>query len=94
MHVAGGEDLVAILHGDHRFQPAHIHRMVQRILGLMLMVFSLTMLPPIGVGFYVACRIGDAPPDDVMGAIWPYIAALVVGLVVIAAVPWISTVAL
>ena len=52
------------------------------------------MLPPIGVGFYVACRIGDAPPDDVMGAIWPYIAALVVGLVVIAAVPWISTVAL
>ena len=52
------------------------------------------MLPPIGVGFYVACRIGDAPPDEVMGAIWPYIAALVVGLVVIAAVPWISTVAL
>ena len=52
------------------------------------------MLPPIGVGFYVACRIGDAPPDEVMGAIWPYIAALVVGLAVIAAVPWISTVAL
>jgi tripartite ATP-independent transporter DctM subunit len=52
------------------------------------------MLPPIGVGFYVACRIGNAPPDEVMGAIWPYIAALVVGLVVIAAVPWISTVAL
>ncbi len=52
------------------------------------------MLPPIGVGFYVACRIGEASPDDVMGAIWPYLAALVVGLVVIAAVPWISTVAL
>jgi tripartite ATP-independent transporter DctM subunit len=52
------------------------------------------MLPPIGVGFYVACRIGDASPDDVMGAIWPYIAALFVGLCVIAAVPWLSTVAL
>lgn len=52
------------------------------------------MMPPIGVGFYVACRIGDAPPDEVIGAIWPYIAALLVGLVVIAAVPWISTVAL
>ena len=52
------------------------------------------MMPPIGVGFYVACRIGDASPDDVMVAIWPYLLALLVGLVVIAAVPWISTVAL
>jgi len=52
------------------------------------------MMPPIGVGFYLACRIGDASPDDVMGAIWPYLLALLVGLVVIAAVPWLSTVAL
>lgn len=52
------------------------------------------MMPPIGVGFYVACRIGDASPDDVMGAIWPYLLALMAGLVVIAAVPWLSTVAL
>ena len=52
------------------------------------------MMPPIGVGFYVACRIGDASPDDVMGAIWPYIIALLVGLIAIAAVPWFSTVAL
>ena len=52
------------------------------------------MMPPIGVGFYVACRIGDAPPDEVMGAIWPYIAALIGGLLVIAYVPWLSTVAL
>lgn len=52
------------------------------------------MMPPIGVGFYVACRIGGASPDDVMGAIWPYLAALLVGVAVIAAVPWISTVAL
>lgn len=52
------------------------------------------MMPPIGVGFYVACRIGDAKPDEVMGAIWPYLAALFVGLLVVALVPWISTVAL
>ncbi len=52
------------------------------------------MMPPIGVGFYVACRIGDGSPDDVIGAIWPFIAALLVGLCVIAAVPWFSTVAL
>ena len=52
------------------------------------------MMPPIGVGFYVACRIGDATPDEVMGAIWPYLAALLVGVVVIATVPWLSTIAL
>jgi tripartite ATP-independent transporter DctM subunit len=49
------------------------------------------MMPPIGVGFYVACRIGDAKPDDVMPAIWPYIVALLVGVLVIALVPGLST---
>jgi len=52
------------------------------------------MIPPIGVGFYIACRIGEAPPDQVVRAIWPYLAALLLGTVVVAAVPWISTVAL
>lgn len=51
------------------------------------------MMPPIGVGFYVACRIGDAKPDEVMSAIWPYLVALMVGVVVIAAFPAISTIA-
>ncbi|ACB33094.1 TRAP C4-dicarboxylate transport system permease DctM subunit [Leptothrix cholodnii SP-6] len=49
------------------------------------------MMPPIGVGFYVACRIGDAKPDDAMVAIWPYIAALLGGVIVIAMFPWFST---
>lgn len=52
------------------------------------------MMPPIGVGFYVACRIGDAKPDEVMAAIWPYLLALLIGVAVIAAVPAISTMAL
>ncbi|CAN7767819.1 TRAP transporter large permease [Variovorax sp. LjRoot178] len=52
------------------------------------------MTPPVGVGFYIACKIGDAKPDDVMSAIWPYLLALIAGVAVIAAVPWISTVAL
>jgi tripartite ATP-independent transporter DctM subunit len=52
------------------------------------------MMPPIGIGFYLACRIGEGSPDEVMGAIWPYIIALLCGLVVIAFVPWLSTVAL
>lgn len=49
------------------------------------------MMPPVGVGFYIACRIGNVSPDEAMGAIWPYLLALIVGLVVVAAVPAIST---
>ncbi|MGY0196421.1 TRAP transporter large permease [Leptothrix sp. BB-4] len=49
------------------------------------------MMPPVGVGFYIACRIGNVSPDEAMGAIWPYIVALIGGMVIIAAVPAIST---
>lgn len=49
------------------------------------------MTPPIGIGFYIACKIGNVSPDEAMGAIWPYLVALLVGLVVIALVPGFST---
>jgi len=52
------------------------------------------MIPPIGVGFYIACRIGEAKPDDVVRAIWPYLAALLLGTLLVAGIPGISTVAL
>jgi len=48
------------------------------------------MTPPIGIGFYLACKIGNVSPDAAIGAIWPYLVALFVGLIVVAAVPWIS----
>ncbi|MCJ8152074.1 TRAP transporter large permease [Shinella sedimenti] len=48
------------------------------------------MAPPIGIGFYLACRIGNVAPDEALRAIWPYILALIVGLVLIAIFPWIS----
>ena len=46
--------------------------------------------PPFGVGFYVACAIGRVSPDQAMSTIWPYLAALAVALVIVAAVPWLS----
>jgi TRAP-type C4-dicarboxylate transport system permease large subunit len=49
------------------------------------------MTPPIGIGFYIACKIGNVSPDEAMGAIWPYLIALLVGLAVIAVVPQLST---
>lgn len=49
------------------------------------------MTPPIGIGFYIACKIGNVSPDEAMGAIWPYLIALLAGLAVIAVVPGLST---
>ena len=47
--------------------------------------------PPFGVGYYGACAISKVNPDDGLKHIWGYMAALLIGLVIVAAVPWIST---
>ena len=46
--------------------------------------------PPFGMGYYAASRIANISPDAGMRRVWPYIAALIVGLLLVAAVPWIS----
>jgi tripartite ATP-independent transporter DctM subunit len=46
--------------------------------------------PPFGVGYYAACAIGRVDPAEGIGPIWAYMAALVLGTVVVAAVPWLS----
>jgi tripartite ATP-independent transporter DctM subunit len=47
--------------------------------------------PPFGVGYYAACAIGRVSPDAAMRRIWPYLIALIAGLLIIAFVPWFST---
>jgi tripartite ATP-independent transporter DctM subunit len=47
--------------------------------------------PPFGVGYYSACAVSRIHPDEGMKPIVGYILALIVGLIVVAAVPWIST---
>jgi tripartite ATP-independent transporter DctM subunit len=47
--------------------------------------------PPFGVGYYAACAIGRVNPDAGIRPIGAYLLALFIGLVVVAAVPWIST---
>jgi tripartite ATP-independent transporter DctM subunit len=59
----------------------------------MVVIFAMGLglfAPPFGVGFYAACAIGRVNPDHAMRQIWPYLAALFIALVLIAAVPWIS----
>jgi len=46
--------------------------------------------PPFGVGYYAACAISRIRPDEGMKPIVGYMIALLVGLIIVAAVPWIS----
>jgi tripartite ATP-independent transporter DctM subunit len=63
-----------------------VHYSIVVILAMGIGLFA----PPMGVGFYGACAIGKISPDDALWRIWPYIFALVVALVIVAAVPWLS----
>ncbi len=60
----------------------------------MVAVFAMGLglfAPPFGVGFYAACAIGKVAPEKAMARIWPYLGALLLALVAIAALPWLST---
>jgi tripartite ATP-independent transporter DctM subunit len=46
--------------------------------------------PPFGVGYYAACAIGRTNPNEGIRPIVGYMIALAIGLIVVAAVPWIS----
>ncbi|HBK07459.1 MAG TPA: ABC transporter permease [Acetobacteraceae bacterium] len=63
-----------------------VHYSIVVILAMGIGLFA----PPLGVGFYGACAIGKISPDDALWRIWPYIFALVVALIIVAAVPWLS----
>ena len=63
----------------------------------MVVVVSMNIglfMPPIGIGFYIACSIGKVEPDAAMKTIWFYLGALVLGLIAIILIPAISLVAL
>ena len=44
--------------------------------------------PPVGLGYYAAGIITDIDPNKALRTIWGYLAALVVGLLAIALIPW------
>ncbi|HXD39660.1 MAG TPA: TRAP transporter large permease subunit [Ramlibacter sp.] len=46
--------------------------------------------PPFGLGYYAACTIGRVHPDIAVRRIWPYLGALLAGLLIVAFVPWFS----
>ena len=59
----------------------------------MVVIFAMGIglfAPPFGVGYYGACAISKINPDDGLKYIWGYMLALLVGLIVVAAIPWFS----
>jgi tripartite ATP-independent transporter DctM subunit len=67
-----------------------VHYAIVAVLSMGIGLFS----PPFGVGYYVACLIGDCNPDEGLAHIGRYILALIAGLLIVAAVPWLTTAAL
>jgi tripartite ATP-independent transporter DctM subunit len=69
---------------------AHVNEVHYAMVVILAMGIGL-FAPPLGVGYYTACAIGRVSPDAGMRRILPYLAALFVGLLAVAAIPWLST---
>ncbi|WP_234352750.1 TRAP transporter large permease subunit, partial [Achromobacter xylosoxidans] len=82
-----------VLFGPLLFPIAHqmgiheVHYAMVVILAMGLGLFA----PPFGVGYYAACAIGRVAPEAGIRPILGYLGSMAVGIVLIAAVPWIST---
>jgi tripartite ATP-independent transporter DctM subunit len=63
-----------------------VHYAMIAILAMGIGLFA----PPFGVGYYTACAISHVNPDEGIRPLMAYMLALVAGLIIVAAVPWIS----
>ena len=63
-----------------------VHYAMVTVLAMGIGLFA----PPFGVGFYAAAAIGRVDPNLGIQPIMGYLLALLIGLVVVAAIPWIS----
>ena len=70
-------------------QQLGIHLVQYAIVAILAMGIGL-FSPPFGVGFYQTCLIGKVSSDEAFGRIWPYMAVLLLALIIVAAVPWLS----
>ncbi|HEY0381092.1 MAG TPA: TRAP transporter large permease subunit [Candidatus Elarobacter sp.] len=63
-----------------------VHYAIVVVLAMGVGLFS----PPVGIGFFSASAIGKANPENVVRPMVPYLIALLIGLLIVAYVPWIS----
>ena len=66
--------------------PLHYGTVVIAALGIGL------FLPPFGVGFFIACGLGQVNVESATRAYFPYLLMLLVGLFIVAFVPWLALV--
>lgn len=64
-----------------------VHYAMVSILAMGIGLFA----PPFGVGYYAACAIGRVAPDKGIKPIIGYLCSIFVGLLLVAAIPWLST---
>ena len=63
-----------------------VHYAIVVVLAMGVGLFS----PPVGIGFFAASAIGKTNPERVVRPMIPYLIALLIGLLIVAYVPWIS----
>jgi tripartite ATP-independent transporter DctM subunit len=63
-----------------------IHYSMIMILAMGVGIF----IPPIGIGFYVSCTVSESSLEATSKAMLPYLAVLIVGVLVVAFVPWFT----
>ncbi|MBC7711221.1 MAG: TRAP transporter large permease subunit [Rhizobacter sp.] len=63
-----------------------VHYAMVVVLAMGLGLFA----PPLGVGYYAACAIGRVNPDKGIQPILGYMLALLIGTIIVAALPWLS----
>jgi tripartite ATP-independent transporter DctM subunit len=81
-----------VLFGPLLFPIAHavgVHEVHYAMIVILAMGIGL-FAPPFGVGYYAACAVGRVDPAEGIKPILGYMLALLIGLIVVAAVPWIS----
>jgi tripartite ATP-independent transporter DctM subunit len=83
---------VIVLFGPLLFpiaQKMGIHEVHYAMVSVLAMGIGL-FAPPFGVGFYAAAAIGRVDPNLGIRPIMAYLLAMLIGLIVVAAIPWIS----
>jgi tripartite ATP-independent transporter DctM subunit len=63
-----------------------IHYSMIMILAMGVGIF----IPPIGIGFYVSCTVSESRLEATSRAMLPYLAVLILGVLVVAFVPWFT----
>jgi TRAP-type C4-dicarboxylate transport system permease large subunit len=59
----------------------------------MIMILAMGVgifIPPIGIGFYVSCTVSESRLEATSRAMLPYLAVLILGVLVVAFVPWVT----